>query len=146
MMKNHFAYQFFSVLVLLSFVLSTSNLYIYQHFCGGELYATSIFHTTSCDCNDETIIQTKEWINIEDNGCCKEKLIYAHQNNPFLSYHIILNILWILLFVFSWKWICPLLHLLKKFFFSYWLYHKRRKNPVVSYLSHLIVSSVVLRN
>ncbi|MEW6774573.1 MAG: hypothetical protein AB1304_11315 [Bacteroidota bacterium] len=139
--------KLFHILILVSFLLSNSRLFLYQHFCGDELYATSLFHIVPCECGDAMHQTNYDWINTKDDGCCKETLIYAHLNNDFIAKYNVIQIFKVLLMILG----------TSLFFFNYtlnWIknlysyYLKRRKvNNIIFLLFHtLLVRSVVLRN
>lgn len=139
--------RLFNIIILVSFLLSNSHLFLYQHFCGNELYATSLFHIVSCECGDVMYQTNYDWINTKDDGCCKETLIYAHLNNDFIAKYNVIQIFKVLLvlivlsFIFSnytLNWI--------KNLYSYYLKRRPLNNTISLLLHTLQVRSVVLRN
>ncbi|GIV26661.1 MAG: hypothetical protein KatS3mg027_0475 [Bacteroidia bacterium] len=134
-----------NILIALIFLIANSNLFFYQHYCGDELYATSFYHTSTCECNDVMHLSHLNWINIQDDGCCQEKLIFAHINNPFVHYALIIQIFFVLLAIFL-----PFLQtLLNLILFSHSIISKIFLQFVRCYnlfYIHSIVRSVVLRN
>lgn len=133
-----------NILVLSSFILINSNLFFYQHYCGDELYASTFFHTKACACGDEMLVDTIQWIRIQDDGCCVEKLFFAHTDSAFLSHHRIISIFGILLALITFVY-TPLYTDIFVFLLFY-KFLKRRTESVALYLHNVLIRSVVLRN
>lgn len=138
--------KFLHTFVLFSFTLSNSNLFVYQHYCGNELYGTALFHTLTCECNDNVrISDNNQWIVSNDDDCCKEIVIYAHNPDNFLFIQLLTTLFFLLStiiivrFVFKIK-STYLLNTLSSFL------KRRRKTPFHIFISYHHIRTIVLRN
>lgn len=137
---------FLNIFVLLSFILSNSNLFFYQHYCGDELHGSAFFHTISCECGDQyNSINTDNWILSKDDGCCQETIIYAHNPMPFYAVQLIFTIFLVFLSVLFYnKLFFHLLSFIRTLFYKF---IKRTCRQFFHLLLHcLVVRTVVLRN
>lgn len=144
-MKQFFFHRLLGLFTLLSFVIFNSNVYIYKHLCGDELYSVSLYSVTTCGCEDEVSINSTKTISTTDDGCCKETIIYAHNDNTFIGYDFI-HLFWVVLIIQIFH--TNRLHLtatLKDFFITNF-FHKWRSKHITLYQHNLLVRSVVLRN
>lgn len=133
-----------NILVLCSFILINSNLFFYQHYCGDELYASAFFHTKTCACGDEMSVDNIQWIGTQDDGCCVEKIFFAHTDSTFLGHHWIISIFGILLALII--TVYTLLHTTTLVSLLSYKFLKRRTKSIALYLHYILVRSVVLRN
>lgn len=143
-MYSNIFHKISSVVVLIHFILSNSYLFVYQHFCGEELYATVFYHTVSCECNDEVNIHPQDWINYQSNDCCEEKLIFAHIPYNFVHYSFVLKILWILLLLISIVKHIRIFSIVNLLSCS--IYPRRRSKNVALMIHYQMLRSVILRN
>ncbi len=137
--------NYLNIILSFLFLLSNSNLFFYQHYCGDELYATSFYSTSTCECNDVMNLSHLNWLNIQDDGCCQEKLIFAHIDQAFINYTLLLQIFFVLLLILpiSLQIALPFILHLHSTLSKIFLHNVRCYNLLYRYS---IVRSVVLRN
>lgn len=137
-----------NIFLALYFFFINSNLFIYQHYCGKELYATSLYKTVTCECGDNASLTTTHWINVHENECCSETLLFAHIDSPFIFHQ------WTI-FIFILFFVLIFLPYLKKlfdrnFFVIISLYFRIFKQKCRSYwhifVRVYLIKSVILRN
>lgn len=137
-----------TILILISFILSNSNLFFYQHYCGDELFGSSFFHTVTCECGDELNNNSlNNWIVSKDDGCCKEILIFAHIQHDFNFTTFILKVFFTLLLTIVF-FSSHILHKILLDYSSYFYKVLKRflHSAIYLFLLHLTKSTVVLRN
>ncbi len=139
-----------NILLIFIFVLSNSHLFFYQHFCGEELYGSSIFHTLSCECGDEMHpLNMNDWIISEDDGCCREVIVYPHHTMPFYSFSLVLSVFLTFLCLISLlvHHSTPYSSLFHSIRFLFYRFLKRRPEHFFHLFSHSsVLKTVILRN
>lgn len=135
-----------NILILFSFVLYNSNLLFYRHYCGDEVFGSALFHTVTCACGDEVNIHdTNQWIASNDDGCCKETLIYAHNSDNFLFMELLTGIFFLLSAIILTRFLFKIQSIDFLPSLSSFL-KRRRKIPIHILIVYHHIRTVVLRN
>ena len=137
-----------NIFLALYFFFINSNFFIYQHYCGNELYATALYKTVTCECGDNSPLNASQWMNVQENDCCSETLLFAHLDMPFISQQWMI-LIFILSFVFI--VISYVKNLFDKNFFVilsryYKIFKEKCRSCWYIYTRTSLVKSVVLRN
>lgn len=149
--KNHTAARslkkVFVLFLLGVFLLSDSHLFLYRHFCHDTLYGTSFFGKISCPCDGNNSLLLVQEVNVMENDCCKEIVLFARIKDVFYS-HTTFFIFFISCALLSLSFL-PSTHLefiTNKFSLIYYLYRKKSENFSLFYIQTFSLSTIVLRN